>query len=149
MSDLEKIKADLLLKASLEDIAKGERDRKIGRGVSDIPVKKIIDAVDYIDKQLLPAIRKKSGESSADFEFFQSVQKHLLYCIAVTDRYEYLQGRYVRLKVEHQLTLEHLQLMERELEKYNALEDLYLTDALDLYAQRVKDAARDRMNRIK
>jgi len=138
---LEKIKADLLLRQSLEDVAKSVRDKKIGRGVNDIPVKKIIDAVDYIEKNLLPAVKKKGGEASADYEFFSSLIKYLLYAIVVTDRYDYL--------VEGQIQREHMELMERELRKYNALEDLYLTDALDLYAQRIKDAAQDRLDKEK
>jgi len=146
---LEKIKADLLLRQSLEDVAKSVRDKKIGRGVNDIPVKKIIDAVDYIEKNLLPAVKKKGGEASADYEFFSSLIKYLLYAIVVTDRYDYLEGKYVRKLIEGQIQREHMELMERELRKYNALEDLYLTDALDLYAQRIKDAAQDRLDKEK
>lgn len=146
--NLEQIKAALLADASLKDITEGGTGN-ILKGMRDIPVKKIIDAAHYIDKELLPAVKKKSGDKSADYEFFSNVFKYLLYAITIIDRYEQLESRWVSQKVEMIVLREHLELMTRELGKYNALEDLYMTDALDIYAKRVKDAADARLNKLK
>jgi hypothetical protein len=146
--NLEQIKADLLSEASLKDLTDGGTG-KILNGVRDMPIKKIIDAANYIDKELLPAVKKKSGDKGADYEFFSNVFKYLLYSITIIDRYEQLENRWVRQKVEMVILREHLELMTRELEKYNALEDLYMTDALDVYAKRVKAAAEARLNKMK
>lgn len=128
----------------LKDVSNGELS-KLSRGMKDVPVARIIDAVNYIDKNLLPAIKKKSGEKSADFELFTQVVGYLLWCIAIVDRYEALERRWVQQRLEIQLLREQLELMQRELSKYVALEDLMMTSALDLYAERVKKAAEDRL----
>jgi hypothetical protein len=145
---LQEIKAALLGEASLRDLTEGGSG-KILKGVRDMPVKKMIDAANYIDKELLPAVKKKSGDKSADYEFFSNVFKYLLYGITLVDRYEQLESRWVSQKVEMIVLRDHLELMTRELGKYNALEDLYMTDALDIYAKRVKDAADARLNKLK
>ena len=147
--NLEQIKADLYAKLQLEDIAAGKKDRKLLTGMRDMPVKKMIDAANYIDKELLPAVKKKSGDKSADYEFFRNVFDYLMYAIIIIDRYEALEMRWVSKRVENEVLRDHLAIMTRELEKYNALEDLYFTDALNLYAERIKLNADARLSRGK
>ena len=103
----------------------------------------MIDQVNYLDKELLPAIKKKSGDKSADYEFFEAVVKSLLHAIVVVDRWETLQRRWVHQLIELKLCKEHLAIMERELQKYHAMEDLYLTEGFRVYADRVKEHAED------
>jgi hypothetical protein len=136
---LEQLKADLLYKSSLDDIAKGERDAKAVDGWRDVPVRKMMDAIQYIDKNLLPAVKKKGGDKSADVEFFTGVRDMLIWAILITDRYDAQEGKLVRKKIEAALYKEWMELYEKELTKYCTLEDLLLTDALNIYAQGVKN----------
>jgi hypothetical protein len=136
---LEEIKADLLYKSSLDAMAREGRDKKAADGVRDVPVRKMLDAIQYIDKNLLPAVRKKSGDKSADIEFFEGVRDMLIWAILITDRYDALEGRLVRKKIEAALYKEWLELYEKELTKYCTLEDIFLTGALDIYAQGIKN----------
>jgi hypothetical protein len=136
---LEQIKADLLYKSSLDAIVKGERDKKTTEGMRDVPVRKMIDAIQYIDKNLLPAVKKKGGDKSADVEFFEGVRDMLIWAILITDRYDVLEGKLVRKKIEAALYKEWMELYEKELTKYTTLEDLLLSDALNIYAQGIKN----------
>jgi hypothetical protein len=136
---LEQIKADILYKDSLDAVAKGERDKKATDGVRDVPVRKMMDAIQYIDKNLLPAVKKKSGDKSADYEFFVEVRDMLIWGIMICDRYDALEGRLVRKRIEAALYKEWMELYEKELTKYTTLEDLFLTGALDIYAQGIKN----------
>lgn len=136
---LEQLKADLLYKASLDKVASGERDEKMTAGMRDVPVAKMIHAVNYIDKNLLPAIKKKSGEKSADYEFFKEVIDYLLWAIVIVDRYDHLEGVWIRQKIEKKLLQELNEYYEKELMKYVTMEDLLLGGALDAYAKGVKD----------
>jgi hypothetical protein len=140
---LEQIKADLLYKDSLDKVVAGDRQRKYTAGMKEVPVKRMIDAVDYIDKNMLPAVKKKKGEGSADYEFFKSVCDFLLWAVVVVDRYEQLESRWVRQKVEIQLLRELVETYEKELSKYTTMEDLLFSSSLDIYARRAKDRAAD------
>jgi hypothetical protein len=140
--NLEKMR--LLAADSLKDLSSGERD-KLVKGMREVPVAKMIDAVNFIDKNLLPAVKKKSGDKSADFEFFTNVIDYLLWAIVIVDRYETLEMKWTGQKLEIQVLREYLQIYEKEIGKYTALEDLMLSSSLDLYAKRIKDAAADRL----
>jgi hypothetical protein len=144
--NLEKVR--LLAKDSLDDLTNGKRE-KLVRGMKEVPVSRMIDAVNYIDKNLLPAIKKKSGEKSADYEFFKEVIDHLLWAVVIVDRYEALEGRWVHQKLEIQLLREYTEMYEKELQKYTTVEDLLLSSTLDLYADRVKQQAADRLQNKK
>jgi hypothetical protein len=140
---LEQIKAELLHKAMVDGLIHDGVGKKITPSMEDIPVKRMIDQVNYIDKELLPAIKKKSGDQSADYEFFTGVLKSLLHSIIVLDRWELLNRRWVHQLIELKLCKEHLALLERELQKYDAMEDIYLIDGLNMYAERIKKHAED------
>jgi hypothetical protein len=129
---------------TLKDVSNGQLS-KLARGMKDVPVARMIDAVNYIDKNLLPAIKKKSGDKSADFEFFTNVIDHLLWAIAIADRYDSLEAKWAGQRLEIQILREHVERLEKELGKYTTLEDLILTASLDVYAERVKKAAEDRL----
>jgi hypothetical protein len=143
---LEQIKADLLYKDSLDAIAKGDRDKLATDGLKGVPVRKMIDAVQYIDKNLLPAVKKKGGEKSADYEFFTGVRDMLIWAVIICDRYDAVEGRLVRKKIEAALYKEWMELYEREITKYCTLEDLLLTDSLNIYAQGIKNRVDDLKN---
>jgi hypothetical protein len=136
---LEQIKADLLYRDSLDAIAKGDRDKRATDGLNGVPVKKIMDAIQYIDSNLLPAVKKKGGDKSADFEFFTGVRDMLVWAIIICDRYDTLEGRHVRKRIEAALYKEWVEFYEKALTKYTTLEDLMLTDSLNIYAQGVKN----------
>ena len=140
--NLEKMR--LLAADSLKDLSNGDRD-KLVKGMREVPVAKMIDAVNFIDKNLLPAVKKKSGDKSADFEFFTNVIDYLLWAIVIVDRYETLEMKWTGQKLEIQVLREYLQIYEKEIGKYTALEDLMWSSSLDLYAKRIKDTAADRL----
>jgi hypothetical protein len=146
---LEQIKADLLHKATVDGLVKEMVGKKVTPSMADIPVKRMIDQVNYLDKEMLPAIKKKKGEGSADYEFFEAVIKSLLHAIVVVDRWELLNRRWVHQLIELKLCKEHLVLLETELQKYNAMEDIYLTDGMNLYADRIKQHAEDLLKQKK
>jgi hypothetical protein len=144
--NLEKLR--LLAKDQLNDISSGKRE-KLVRAMSDVPVAKMIDAVNFIDKNLLPAVKKKSGDKSADYEFFTNVIDYLLWCIVIVDRYETLEGRWISQKLEIHLLREQCEYLQRELSRYVAMEDLMMSGTMDVYAERVKNAATDRLKKTK
>lgn len=114
------------------------RDKKTASGLDGIPVKKMMDQALYLKNELLPGIEKKRGKTHPDYEFFEGVMESLVYAVVLADRYETLERRNINLRIWKQLQQDNLEVMERELNKFQALEDLFLTDSLDRYADGVK-----------
>jgi hypothetical protein len=129
---------NLIDKAKIENLAAG---RKFN--LEDIPLRKFYEQAQYIEKTLLPAIEKKSGAKSADYEFFTSVYKSLLYAIMIVDRDKHIIMKWQHCNQLNSFLQQRVDLAERELLKYTTMEDLYITGALDHIAagvaQRVDD----------
>src|ERR1700721_175806 len=125
--DLEKHR--LLAADALKDISEGDRQKMV-KGMKDVPVAKMMDAVNFIDKNLLPAVKKKSGDKSADYEFFKGVIDYLLWAIVLVDRYDTLEARWVRQRMQIRLLEEQLDLVEKELLKNTTLEVLFFSSSL-------------------
>jgi hypothetical protein len=115
-----------------------DRDYKVVKGMADIPVGKMLNQAQFIQENLLPRLKKKGGDTTPDYLFFVDVYKSLLWSILVVDRLDIVKGELSKYKTYNVLFREHIQLLEAELQKYTTMEDIYLTDALDRYAQGVK-----------
>jgi hypothetical protein len=150
---LDEIKRSLLEKHQLDVITNPEKsrdkDQRIIKAMRDIPVNKFIEQVLYLRNEMLPAIEKKKGKTSPEYVFFESVERSLLWAITCVDRYEYLAMKFTNQKITIQIQAENLVLLERELAKFQALEDIFLTDALDRYAEGVKAKAAADLERRK
>lgn len=148
---LQKLKQEILAKMALDLVTEEgrvEADRQKGM-FEDLPVNKIMKAVQYFEHNLLPAVKKKSGESSPDFVFFEEVAKLLLHSILINDRYREMERRYVSARIDRELLRERLALVEREMDKYATMEDLWLTESLDHVARGVRRRAETLLNRKK
>jgi|SRR5580698_2566368 hypothetical protein len=144
---LEQLKADLLLKASLDDVGKNKELQTIRQRLDELPANKMINAVNYLDSNILPAIKKRAGDASADYKFFQEVCDLLLWALIVHDRYKTLERRYVDKTVDAELLRERVTLYEEELNKYTTMEDLWLTEGLEYVRRGIAGRAEAILNR--
>jgi hypothetical protein len=124
-----------------------ERSEKLAAGIRDIPVKQMYDQLQYIEKELLPAVRKKNRE--ADIKFFEGVCRSLAYGIAICDRYEYLHLRYINSRIDVAMLKDHLSMSEKELERYTTMEDLFLSDFMNKYAEKIAERVKHDILRVK
>jgi hypothetical protein len=149
--EINKLKADLLARATLTELTDEEKRvrEKLSGAMKDVPVKRMIDQIIYLREQLLPAIKKKSTDKSADYEFFSGIVDTLLWAVIIQDRVEAMERRYVMLKIVHQLNLENVAYYEAELQKFLTLEELFLTDGLNRYAEAVKTKIDGQLKRVK
>jgi hypothetical protein len=143
--DISKLRRELLMKEALREKTEEERarDKKTAAALDGIPVKKMMDQALYLRNELLPAIEKKKNKTHPDYEFFNGVMESLVYAIILADRYDTLERRNINLRIWKQLQQDNLELMERELSKYQTLEELCLTESLDRYADGVKARVTD------
>ena len=148
---LDKLRREMLERHRLWALANPEEHaaetKKLAKGLEDIPVRQMIDQLHRIEKDLLPAVRKKAKPGEP--EFFEELARSLAFAIILSDRYEYLYGRFMNSRIDVVLLRDRLSLVEREIEKYTTMEDLMLTDALDTYAKRVAERVKNDLKRVK
>lgn len=126
-----KLLADLQWRTDLTEMEK-TRFRKVVEAMDKMPGGKIRGQIQYIEKNILPAVSaKRGGEKSPDYVFFQGVIHSLKWAIILYDRLERQFREDSLLRLERTLLVDRLALCEKELAKYMLLEDLYLTEILD------------------
>ena len=124
--------------AKTENLAAGGKFR-----LEEIPLRKFYDQAQYIEKTLLPAIERKSGAASVDYQFFKEVYNSLLYAVMIADRERSLVMRLQHEKQLCQFYQARADLAERELLKYTTLEEIWITGAQDRIAAGIRQRVED------
>ena len=150
-SNIDELRRQLIDKHRLWALANPEEAKqeseKLAKGLRDIPVKQMFDQLQYIEKELLPAVKRKNRE--ADVQFFEGVCRSLAYAIILCDRYEHLHLKFLNSRVDIALLRDHLSVSERELERYTTMEDLILSDSMNKYAEAIAERVKRDILHIK
>lgn len=150
-SNIDELRRELIDKNRLWAIAnpdEAKRDsEKLAKGLRDIPVKQMYDQLQYIEKELLPAMRRKNRE--VDAQFFEGVCRSLAFAIILADRYDYLHLKYLNSRVDVALLKDQLVMSEKELERYTTMEDLFLSDFMNKYAEAIAERVKRDILHIK
>jgi choline kinase len=112
--------------------------------IQGLPVRRILDLVQYLQSQVVAALDKNPGRK-AERDMFVEICDLLLWSVAADERAQYAERKIGLAQVERQLLLDRLELAERELSRYQTCEELLTTDFLNHY---VEGAAR-RINELK
>lgn len=120
-----------------------DANRKALARMQGLPTNRILSIVQYLQDQIIPAVKKRSGDSSKELELFTEIVDLLFWSILSDERAEYMSRQLGMAKLEKEILLERLRITESELSKYQTLEDLYTTDFLDHYAEGVRKRMAD------
>ena len=142
-TDLESIKAAVIARMGIEE-AEGkdvwDSQRKALARIEGFPVKRIIEVMQYLKEQIIPAIEKKSkGVQTQEYILFSEIVDMMFWALAVDDRRDFLTRKLGSMKLENEILRDRLQLAESELLKYQTAEELLYADFLDIYLKRAKD----------
>lgn len=96
----------------------------------NMPTHRLSACIQYLEKNLIPAVERKSGKASADLTVFREVVDMLKWSAIVYDRLENQTRINTHLQLDLTILKERLLLAEGELSKYQTVEDLLLTDSL-------------------
>lgn len=134
-----KLLADIQWKLDLSELEK-ERYGKVKEMMEKMPGGKIRTQIQYLEKVFLPAVAsKRGGESSPDYKFFQEVVKSLTWCLVLYDRLEREMRENTMIKLEKSILAERLILHEQALLQYTSLENIYLSEMLEVYDRGVRE----------
>lgn len=117
--------------------------QKLTDGLKDVPVKKIMDQLQYLENILLPKIETSRGRESQDYQFYASVADSLQWAVLILDRYDRLLMRHHRNQIFSEHVCEQLTHARKELDMYQASEDILLNQSFQSYlrgaAARIQD----------
>jgi hypothetical protein len=137
------------LQKDFRDSAQGERWNIIKEAMDKLPANRMISAINYIDANLLPAIKKKSGDQSPDYLFFKDVIEMLMQSMVMYDRMRMLRDMYANAKIDAEILRERVLMYEGELNKYTTLEDIYLNQGLEYYEKGIRQRMEAELRRKK
>lgn len=100
-----------------------------GFRLHEIPAKRFMDQVQYLENEILPQIEKRGGSETDQYKYFTAVVESLLYAIMVKDREYNLLNRCQQLQQINLILSARNEFLEKELQKYVTMEDLFLTEA--------------------
>jgi len=144
----EETKNRLQMKAITRNLtALSEEDQRLlVEGLKNAPVSKMMSEAQYLENIMLPKIMTNRGADSKEYKFYSGVLDSLLWAILIVDRYERLQTLHCNSQLLAEFYKEQMTLSHRELAKYDAAEDLLLTDSMNRYMQAAATRVKDKMN---
>lgn len=149
--NLDAIRKEIQDKIDLDKIANPDEHAstigRMSRELERMPVKVMIDQVNYIDKQLLPAVKKKGGAESEDYKFFSGLINSLLWAIMVKDRFDRLERMYGHQALHLHIVKQEAQLLKGELDKYTTMEDLWHSGSIEQVLKGIQQRAEDLLNK--
>jgi hypothetical protein len=128
--DLDNLRASLQLKTDL-NAAREKLCSAALETLNKMPVHRIALCVQFIEKNLMPAVERKSGKNAPELGIFLETCNLLKWAVILYDRLEMQTRINSHLQLDLTILKERQVLYETELSKYQALEDLWLTDSLN------------------
>lgn len=128
--ELDNLRASIQLKDDI-DSAGDKRFAEAMEVLKKMPGHRIVACIQYLEKNLIPAVERKSGKASPELVVFKECAELLRWATIMYDRMDLQVRNNALLRLEKQILVERLLLTEAELQKYQTVEDLHLTSSLD------------------
>lgn len=133
------LKADLQLKAGLSEMSK-DRYSHVVAAKEKLPGARIGQQIQYLENMIMPAVaQKRGGKDSADYKFFEGLIQSLKWCLVMYDKLDYMLREDGLLRLEKQILCDRVLLLERELQRFETLEQLYTSEFLEKYDKGVRE----------
>jgi hypothetical protein len=126
--DLDNLRASLQLKTDIN----AARDKLCDAAMETLkrmPSHRIASCLQYLEKNLMPAVERKGGTNAPDLAVFKETANLLKWALLLYDRLEMQTRVNTHLQLDLTILRERLLLAESELMKYQTMEDLLLTDS--------------------
>jgi hypothetical protein len=123
-----------------EYLAKGKTDKeRLDEGLRVMPENKMHLLITQLHNVLLPKVRKSRGDAHEDTRFFEDIRDSLIWALHCLGRYDDLQRRLYDATILKDYLFQRTRLLEKELDKHQALEDVILTATFEDYKEVIRD----------
>jgi hypothetical protein len=117
-----------------ERMARGTTDgERLDAGLRVMPENKMHLIIQQLHDTLIPKVKASRGEGHADTKFFEDTRDCLVWALHCLGRYDDMQRRLSELTILKDYLFQRTRLLEKELDKHQALEDVILSATFEDY----------------
>lgn len=128
-SELERqLIGDRILKRRQQD-----KDDRLHEAFKELPQNQIINCVLSVHNNIIPKVIAARGKDHADVKLFEDIRDCLMYALHAVDKAQELGVNFYNLKILNETLFQRCRLLEKELDKYEAVEEMVMHETLDDY----------------
>jgi hypothetical protein len=130
------------LKAAVisDRMARGSTDRdRLDEGLRVMPENKMHLIIQQLHNTLIPKVKENRGEAHPDTKFFEDCRDSLVWALHCLGRYDDMQRRLAEVTILKDYLFQRTRLLEKELDKHQALEDVILSATFEDYKAVIRD----------
>lgn len=130
------------LKAAVisDRMARGTTDQeRLDEGLRVMPENKMHLIIQQLHETLIPKVKASRGESHVDTKFFEDCRDSLVWALHCLGRYDDMQRRLSEVTILKDYLFQRTRLLEKELDKHQALEDVILSATFEDYKAVIRD----------
>jgi hypothetical protein len=111
---------------------------KLHEGMRVMAENDIINACLKLQNDLLPKLIANRGKDHADTKFIEEIRDCLLWSLYTLDKSHDLGRNYYNLRLLNETLFERCRVLEKELLKYQGVDEMLVNETLDEYKKTVK-----------
>jgi hypothetical protein len=108
-------------------------EEKLDDAFKAMPTNQIINCVLAVHNTILPKVVASRGESHPDTKLFEEVRDCLMYALHAVEKSHELGNNFYNLRILNDTLFQRCRLLEKQLDKFQALEEMEITSTLDDY----------------
>ncbi len=132
---IDKIKSEVMTSNLLRKVATEER---LHESLRVMPENKMHVIIQRLHNEIIPKLIANRGETHEDTKFFQDCRDSLIWALHALGRYDQIQTSLYNATMIRDYLTERNRQLEKELDKYNALEDVIINQTLEDYKEVIR-----------
>ena len=119
----------------------GERlmENKLNEAFKTMPTNQIINCALAVHNNILPKVIQTRGKEHPDSKLFEEVRDCLIYALHAVEKAQELGVNFYNLRILNDTLFQRCRLLEKQLDKFQALEEMEIQGALDDYRAIAKE----------
>jgi hypothetical protein len=119
-------------------------EEKLDQAFKTMPTNQIINCTLAIHNTILPKVVESRGANHPDTKLFEEVRDCLMYALHAVEKAQELGVNFYNLRILNDTLFQRCRLLEKQLDKFQALEEMEIQSTLDDYRQ----IARERLKTL-
>ncbi len=136
MKGIDSIKAEVM---TANITRKAATDERLHESLRVMPESKMHVIIQRLHNDIIPKLISNRGEQHEDTKFFQDCRDSLIWALHALGRYDEMQNRLYNVTMIRDYLTERNKQLEKELDKYQALEDVIINQTLEDYKSVIRN----------
>ena len=108
-----------------------------------VPGNEMLTSAQWLQNVLLPTIEKQKGKEDETYKEFRKIMDSLLWAVYTLNKHERVQLQLLNSQFTETMYREKCLLLEKELQRYEVVEELMQLDLMKKYQEKILSTASD------